>query len=306
MSDSLYLLIKPANSVTTDYTVCQLRSYLNVNCSSRYTVSGLAGGHLESNCEDPHDSEAYYKSLLPDIAPVNNQPDWRNIGSEWIQSLSLNTGTSNANSSTSRILSQLVVASTSATPVLNNLMPSIAEHLAVMAGNTLMMASTDASFLHYWNYTAHILTPGSYETFNASLSTEQYTSGLSQRWQGIFYVVLLLVFVTNVFCLIYFFLFSGLVTDYTETQNLFALAVNSPPSNRLHGSCGAGPQGDQLNVDWHVKADDQSGHFFIKEGGTSTGTQRPMKNYELRRRGSHKLQSFNSYNRLSSKTGTWL
>jgi hypothetical protein len=193
-------------------------------------------------------------------------------------------------------------------------MPSIAEHLAVMAGNTLLMSSTDSTFYHYWNYTAMSLDPGNYEPFNASLSTEQYTSGLTQRWQGMFYVVLLLVFVTNVFCLIYFFLFSGLVTDYTETQNLFALAVNSPPSNQLHGSCGAGPKGEQLNVDWHVKADDQSGHFFIKESGAgkpkgkavSVGRERGEVAYEMRRRGSHNLKSMNSYSRLSAKRTSWL
>lgn len=306
------MLIKAANSLTADYTVCQLRSYLNPNCSTRYTVSGLSGGHLEAHCEDPSDPMAYYKSLLPDNAPVNKAPDWRNVGSEWMQSLSLNTGTSNANSSTSRLLAQLIVADTSGKPKLPTLMPSIAEHLAVMVGNTLLVSSTDSTFYHYWNYTAMTLNPGNYEKFNASLSTSQYTSGITQRWQGMFYVVLLLVFVCNVFCLIYFFLFSGLVTDYTETQNLFALAVNSPPSNQLHGSCGAGPKGEQLNVDWHVKADDQSGHFFIKEGapggkgkGMSTGV-RGVEGYEMRRRGSHNLKSMNSYSRLSAKRASWL
>lgn len=315
-SDSIYLLIKPPSTVTPDYTVCQLRSYLNTNCSTRYSVSGLTGGHLEAHCEDRNDATAYTRSV-PD-PPVNIEADWRNIGSEWMESLSLNTGISNANSSTSRLLSQLIVADDgSGAPRLSNIMPSMAEHLAVMAGNTLLISSTDASFWHFWNYTTNILSPGSYESFNASLSTQEYTSGLTQRWQGIFYIVLFLVFITNVCCLVYFFLFSGLVTDYTETQNLFALAVNSPPSNRLHGSCGAGPQGEQLNVDWHIKADDQSGHFFIKEGGTKgrNYAHNHDNGYELnggtggfepRRRRGNNLTGVDSYSRLSSKRASWL
>jgi hypothetical protein len=81
----------------------------------------------------------------------------------------------------------------------------------------------------------------------------------------VFYIILFLVFITNVFCLICLFLRVGLVTDYSEPQNLFALAVDNPPSSEMSGSCGAGPEGEQLDVDWHVKQD-VSGHFYIQEG----------------------------------------
>ena len=87
----------------------------------------------------------------------------------------------------------------------------------------------------------------------------------NQRWQGVFYPVPFLAFVTNVFCLVYLLLLAGLVTNYSEPQNLFALAVNNPPSGSMSGSCGAGPEGGQLSVDWHVKQD-ASGHFYIQEG----------------------------------------
>jgi len=113
--------------------------------------------------------------------------------------------------------------------------------------------------------------------------------------------LLLLVFVTNVFCLVYFFLRSGLVTDYTEPQNLFALAVNSPPSERLRGSCGGGPERDQLNVPWHVGHEEGSNHFFIKED------ERVPTEYELRRRRErHDLKSMTSYSKLSSKRRSFL
>ena len=73
-----------------------------------------------------------------------------------------------------------------------------------------------------------VLDPGIYEKFNATITSQQYTSGVTQKWQGMFYIVLALVFATNVFCLTYFCVRNGLVTDFTELQNLFSLAVNSP------------------------------------------------------------------------------
>ncbi|OWO99528.1 hypothetical protein B2J93_3975 [Marssonina coronariae] len=63
---------------------------------------------------------------------------------------------------------------------LPELLPSVAQALAVMAGSTLLTSSNDASFYHFWNYTADILRPGVYETFNASITSQQYTSGVTQ------------------------------------------------------------------------------------------------------------------------------
>ena len=293
------MLIK--SSTISNYTLCQIRSFLSPVCSTRYNVSGTNEGSLSTNCEDPNDHDAYDRSV-PD-APVITSKDWRDVGSEWALSLSLNDGISNANSSTARLLSQLVLTTLNwqGVMMLNPLLPSISEALAVMVGDTLLLSTTGATYYHYWDYTSNILDPGTYLSFNSSLSSQQYTSGVLQKWQGMFYVVLLLVFATNVFCLVYFFLRSGLVTDYTEPQNLFALAVNSPPSERLRGSCGAGPESDQLNVPFHVGHDDDSNHFFIKEN------DRAPSEYELRRRRErHNLQSMSSYSKLSSKRTSFL
>lgn len=112
-----------------------------------------------------------------------------------------------------------------------------------------------------------VLNPGVYEPFNATLASQQYASGATAPWQKMFYVVLVLVFITNVFCLVYFILASGIVTDFTETQNLFALAVNSRNSKGLAGSCGSGPKDAQLTVPWHIGQEEKSTHFFIQEGG---------------------------------------
>jgi len=299
-SDSIYLLIKASSTEQTlNYTMCQLRSFLSPVCSTQYNVSGTSQGYLQSHCEDPSDLESYDKSVQP--APEVKSSDWRNVGSDWVLALSLDTGISNANSSTSRLLSQFIHYVPSWGSVeLNPLLPSISEMLAVMAGNTLLLSTIGSTYYHFWNYTANELDPGVYLNFNASLASQQYTSGALQRWQAIFYIVLLLVFVTNVFCLVYFFLRSGLVTDYTEPQNLFAIAVNSPPSEKLSGSCGAGPERHQLNVPFHVKQEEGSSHFFIKEsdhGGVE---------FELRRRDGRSLKSATSYSKLSSKRRSFL
>jgi hypothetical protein len=299
-SDSIYLLIK-ASSIqqTLNYTMCQLRSFISPVCSTQYNVSGTSQGYLQSHCEDPHDLESYDKSVQP--APEVKSSDWRNVGSDWVLALSLNTGISNANSSTARLLSQFIHYVPPWGPVkLNPLLPSISEMLAVMAGNTLLLSTMGSTYYHFWNYTATELDPGIYLNFNASLASQQYTSGTLQRWQAIFYVVLLLVFVTNVFCLVYFFLRSGLVTDYTEPQNLFAIAVNSPPSQSLSGSCGGGPERHQLNVPFHVSQEEGSNHFFIKEGDHGSVE------YELRRRDRQSLKSVTSYSKLSSKRRSFL
>lgn len=296
------MLIKAPDASTADFTMCQLRSYLSPSCSTFYNVSGLSGGQLEARCEDPNNKMAYGKSV-PSFNLTWNT-DWRNVAQEWMLSMSLNTGLSNANSSTSRLLAQLIPTVPSWGIVkLDPLTPSISELMAVMAGNTLMLSTTDATFYHFWDYDANILSPGRWEPFNALISSQQYTSGMQQRWQGIFYVVLFLVFMTNVFCLVYFIVRHGLVTDFTEPSNLFALAVNSPPSQRLDGSCGSGPEGHQLDVDWHVLAEDSSGHFYIQEGQPN---QRQGDEYELRRRTPQNLKSITSYSKLSAKRASFL
>jgi hypothetical protein len=301
--DAIYLLIKAENTTTGDYTMCQIRSFLTPSCSTHYNVSGKIGGKLFSRCEDPDDDTSYYSTnhSLPTMVP---SPDWRDVGSEWIRSLALNTGISNANASTSRILSQFIIVDKP--PKLPPLMPSIAESLAVMAGSTLLLSSTDAPFNHFWDYATHIL-EGAQVPFHASLASQEFTSGPdpTQGWQSMFYVVLILVFVTNVVCLVYFFLRPGLVTDYTEPQNLFALAINSPPSRRLNGSCGAGPEGDQFNVDWHVSREENSDHYFIKDG--TSGFERDTSFLGLRKRTQkRKLNHVSSYTKLSSKHKSWL
>jgi hypothetical protein len=203
-----------------------------------------------------------YSKSVPD-PPTNIQVDFKEVMVDWMFAMSMNTGITNSNASISRILSQFVVT----TPQFDTHLPSTAEALASLVGSTLLTAAESATFKHYWGYAGgSILSTGVYEFFNATLASQEYQAGPQQPWQKMFYLVLLLVFLTNVFCLGYFIRQRGLVTDFTATQNLFALAVNSPPSRRLGGSCGAGPEGEQLNVDFHIQCAEDSSHFYLKEG----------------------------------------
>jgi hypothetical protein len=258
-ADSVYFMAKSPN--TANYTLCSLRSFLHPNCSTQHDVSGTSGGSsLKSHCEDPNDQEAY--ALSVPNSPITLSTDWVNYAITWALSVSLNDGAFNANSSTARLLSQLVLTEAQ----LPSLQPSLAEAVAVLVGSTLLISTTQAAFVHYWQYDSPVLTPGDYQIFNASVSTQQYTSGYAQTWQAAFYPILVVVAVINLFCFVYYFLHSGLLTDYTEPQNLFALAINSPPSESLAGSCGAGPERSQMQTNWFVKHDNETNHYYIQEG----------------------------------------
>ena len=254
-SDSIYMLLK--SPFIGNYTICQMRSFLNPDCSSRYNVSGSTNAAMEAHCEDPIDKMAYHR--LNSNASIDEQIGYRDILTPWAIALSLNTGITDQNASIARQLNQFIVT----TPSLNATLPSLAEALAALSGCTLLLSATQASFLHFFDEVT------GYRPFHASVSSQEYTSGPQLSWQNAFYIILALVFLANIICLLYFLWKSGLVTDYTEPQNLFALAVNSPPSGMLSGACGAGPHGKQLLVGWKVRCEEAARHFYIAPDGTS-------------------------------------
>lgn len=118
-----------------------------------------------------------------------------------------------------------------------------------------------------WNYTGAILDDPQYQAFNATLRAEEYMSGGQHSWQKIFYVVLVAVFVTNVFCLLYFAIGGSHITDFIEPQNLFSLSLNSPPSAVLDGRCGGGPEKEQYKASWRIMHDKERDHLYIESSG---------------------------------------
>ncbi|KAF7542998.1 hypothetical protein G7Z17_g11098 [Cylindrodendrum hubeiense] len=301
-SDAIYILGKAADF--GNYTLCQLRSWTSPNCSTQFNISGTAGASLTAHCEDPNDGDSYLRSFDADQGWSAPSLDWRWLADQWRLSMDMNAGATNSNSSNARILSQLALQE----PKLPSSLPSMAEAIAVYASSLVVISAIDTPFRHYWDFndTNNVVAsgPGHLQAFNASLITQQYTSGHIDTWQNLFYVILILVFAMNLLCLGWFIIRSGLVTDFTEPQNIFALAINSPPSTQLNGSCGGGPEKKHLKVPWRVSYAHSANHFFFEEanGGLPSGkfvTETVCTGRESTQ------ERHNSYKRLSNSKG-WL
>ena len=253
---SIYLL---ATSQDEKYTMCSIRAALTPNCSTEYHVT-VSGGALQVKCLDPNDDLAYSKSQ-PKAPNGSWDPDWRDVAIEWGVGLSLNDGITDGQSTNARILSQMVPKVNALDPSL----PSTSEALAVLAGSTLLRSALNSPFIHYWNYSTEVTTleEPQYQAFNATFRTMDYQSGGNLPWQRIFYIVLAAVFLANFLSLIYFLVSGGPMTDFTESHNLFCLAILSPPSEDLAGACGGGPDREHFDIAWNVKID-QHEHMYIE------------------------------------------
>ncbi|KAL5119029.1 hypothetical protein ACEQ8H_003158 [Pleosporales sp. CAS-2024a] len=271
---AIYLLaqggLNDDNNMTGIYSLCKIEMSITPNCMTQYNVRS-GGGTMNSYCEDRAGDMSYGK-LNPDARSIVGVPNWRDVGFDWANALSLETGIMDGQASNSRILSQMMLNPTNADPEnyqvnLSPVLPSMGEALAVMAGCTLLMSSTDAPFTtNPWNDYDAAISEKPLQYFNASISAQQYASGgIEDAAARAWLVVLVLVLLLNVFVLAYFLLHRGFVTDFSEPPNLFALAVNSPPSHVLAGSCGGGPEGEQYMVNWFVNH--EGDHLFMEPGG---------------------------------------
>lgn len=266
-ANAAYLLGKPSVP-NPPYVMCAIRAKETAVCSTKYSAAS-SGAKLTSHCEDDS-NKLQFNNLFPDFIEGVWSPDWKIIAREWLNSLSLGTGITDGAASNARLLMQLMPAynATTDTYSLDPTLPSISEALAVMAGSTLILSSRDAPFVQGWNYTgakAMLSTPV-YQNFRADLQVADYASGGTKSWQAAFYAVLILAFITSAVCLgfIIFEARGRQITDFTEPQNLFALAVNSPQSSRLEGACGGGPAGHQLKDRWYIGMEEDDAHYYIR------------------------------------------
>ncbi|KAI1432107.1 hypothetical protein GGR50DRAFT_689204 [Xylaria sp. CBS 124048] len=369
-ADSLYVLGKSGN--LTDYTLCQLRSWVTPKCSTEFDMSGTAGGSMKAHCEDPNDINAYERVYPKDAA---NTPmpsgDWRNTAEEWRLAINLNAGTENSNASNARVLTSLALEK----PELSAALPSMAEAIAVLATSTLVAGAQDSTFKANFTYAQNPIPSGTYETFRAQMQTQQYASAHTSGWQVVFYPILAAAFGLNLLCFVYLVFGTaftssssgssasvqspyadkkkypplspnlahtgrrkhlgtvkeaqsepdsdtealagdngvpaprkaakGLVTDYTEPQNLFALTINSPPSRSLAGSCGHGPDRTGMRVPWRVGYSAGANHYFLEEMGGEEQEQEQGKSSGLDLSMIDDGRYAESYIRLSSRK-TWL
>ncbi|KAI1211544.1 uncharacterized protein F4807DRAFT_393002 [Annulohypoxylon truncatum] len=306
MSVDIYILAK--SNFTDDYTLCQLESWLTPKCSTEFDLSGISGGYMRAHCENPANANSYEAGSGNTDFDVNAPApsiDWRNLADQWRLSMDLNGGVQNNNASNARILTNLILNSTSLDPRL----PSMAEALAVLASSTLVAGTLSSTYRAVWDYPSVSMTPGVYERFHVSMKTQEYTSSHVMAWQGVFYPVLGCVFVINLACLFYILCYrSGLVSDYTEPQNLFAVSVNSPASAALAGSCGHGPDSKEMVVPWRVGYSAAANHYYFEEAkDMRKGRPESMASGSnlLSPHGRYRSQNWDNYKRLSSSR-TWL
>lgn len=283
----VYMLGKPPNATSPDYVLCSLEAFQYSNCSTSLFMAA-AGSELSVHCDsttstDKETWKTYLATQAPNTADpriplMSSSKDWKDVGVQFLRAVGITSGIHDGDNSAERMLTQLTPAFTKGVDMfLDPNMPSIAEALCVLSSYTILIGSNNAPFVHYWDY-AHavegegrLLQPAEV-TFPAILSYKDYASGGDQNWKGVFYIILAAVFILNTFCLIvllYYFVRYGEVTDYTEPQNLFALAMNSPPSSMLAGACGGGPSPQMLSRKWCVdmsvpeKDHDDAGHNHI-------------------------------------------
>lgn len=266
-ANAIYLLGKPSIS-NPPYVMCAIRAKETGVCSTRYDAAS-SGAFLSSNCENST-NPLQYNTNHPDFVEGAWSPDWKNVAGEWANSVSLGSGITTSQASTERLIMQLMPSYNNATNTyaLDPKLPSIGEALAVLAGCTLILSSQHAPFVQGWNYTLppDILPTPAYQHFPATLQAVDYASGGTEHWQGVFYVILVFAFLTSAICLFFMIIEARghQITDFTEPQNLFALAVNSPHSSRLQGACGGGPVGRQLKERWYIGMEEVDAHYFIR------------------------------------------
>lgn len=273
---AVYLLgTPPENLETSDHVLCSVRMMQYPYCTTLYHASE-SGGELTVHCDDDPENVMPYSNTAPDARAGHYEPDWKDIGGEWLKANALSHGINDANASIARIITQMTPVYSGDNTTLNPDLPSISEALAVLAGSTAIMASFHAPFDSLPRQPG----PSELRQFPATVKFKDYASGPSQDWQNLFYVTLFAVFLINFFALIYLFKHlctDGQVTDFTEPQNMFALAVQSPSSRSLAGACGAGPSGATYGKRWKVDMQNDSGahrhpHFYMRCIDDATAT----------------------------------
>lgn len=137
-------------NMTGIYSLCKIDMSVTPDCATQYNAKS-GGGTMQSLCGDKARKMAYIERN-PDAQTIAGVPNWRDIGFDWSNALSLQTGIMDGEASNSRILSQMILYPKKDDHKdlevdLSPSLPSIGEALAVMAGCTLLM-SKFISFHH--------------------------------------------------------------------------------------------------------------------------------------------------------------
>ncbi|KAF2804910.1 uncharacterized protein BDZ99DRAFT_525249 [Mytilinidion resinicola] len=245
----VYLLTSPFSTGGDDeYKFCLLEPGLTYQCSTIFNASTSAPS-LEVSCDESNSfSDTGDRDVITGLGAYS-----LNLLEAFFSSMEFDESFANTEGQQGWMFDGSASSNAEATSH-----PSPAELVAVFVAFTLVEATIDTQFTG--NFDSKFA-PNYTQRFRAAITAQEYASGGVYPYQRAFHVVLIYVFVTNLFILLYFIRNPGRVTDFSDPPNLFAIAINSPPSERLAGSCGGGPEGDEYQVIWKVDQDD--GHAFL-------------------------------------------
>jgi hypothetical protein len=134
--------------LTGKYPLCRIKAGITPDCSTIYSTS-VAGSKVEVLCGDRADEMAFAKTNTS-ATTIQGHPNWRYLGADWSSSLSLHTGINDGYASNNRLLMQLLLLEDKGPIVLNPKLPSLAEVLASLASDTLILATKEAPFVEYF------------------------------------------------------------------------------------------------------------------------------------------------------------
>jgi hypothetical protein len=140
----VYLLgLQPASDIypeTGDYFLCSLKTGITQACSTRFNASS-SGQTLEALCGPEYRYDG--------VGSTNNDitiPNWRDIGFDFLNAMSLQTGIMDGMASYPRILTQMQLRE----PKLDPKLPSPAEALLAMASCTALDLVQEIPFVPFW------------------------------------------------------------------------------------------------------------------------------------------------------------
>jgi hypothetical protein len=136
------------SNMTGIYSLCKIEMSITPDCATQYKARS-GGGTMEALCGNKS-ADMSYIHHNPDAQWTNGVKNWKDVGFDWANSLSLQTGIVDGNASNSRLLSQLMLLPKNNDPDkfqvdLNPALPSMGEALAVLSGCTLLKSM-------YWSW----------------------------------------------------------------------------------------------------------------------------------------------------------
>lgn len=138
---------------TGEYPLCRFQVNIMPECSTLFSASAV-GSTAEARCEGRAEDMAYLQTMKNATRRVG-LANWRDVGFDWSISVSLGTGILDGEGSVSRALMHLMLKSGNLDPEhpdvnLDPLLPSLAETLAILASDTLVLSWQDAPFTMFW------------------------------------------------------------------------------------------------------------------------------------------------------------